>query len=206
MTFPSSSISGVAGTDQQLVSVYRPLSIFLNTYDYKFLQKNIEEIDLLRDLKLNGVDVGGLSNGKTIFVCLDDYGNRDLENKIYINTLNHEFSSNIYKKLSYIQILEWKMVKNRYYYTKDYLNKCLRSQSFSEGVTEDLLSDGFLKNYSLTNDENDFNVYAEKMFTDVHSLSKLGNRYPKILLKINLLKMMYRSIGYSSKFPDELDR
>ena len=55
----------------------------------------------------------------------------------------------------------------------------------------------------MTNDENDFNVYAETLFTEPEKLKKLKATYPNVKIKLEKLKEFYRELGFKGKFPDE---
>lgn len=175
---------------------------FLNSMNKDLISKKISSINLVYDLKAWGSSISGLSNGKIIFISLDDYSslNRD---RIYLEILHHEFSSNIFKGIDWVKRIEWRDINYAYELSWDYLKKCISDTKFAEATSERILKDGFLKNYSLTNDENDFNVYAELVFTDPKNIKVLKENYPKIKTKLEKFKEFYRQSGFVGKFPDE---
>jgi hypothetical protein len=53
---------------------------------------------------------------------------------------------------------------------------------------------GFLSAYGATTPENDFNVYAEKMFTEPETVAKLAARYPLVAKKAAFVASTYAAI------------
>jgi len=178
-------------------SIYR----FLNSYDKEFLKKHLKRIYLFENLKYLNVDVGGLSDGNDIWVCLDNYTS-PLE-EVYARIIHHEFSSNIYKSVPFYKRLSWKNLGVGYDTSMEFLKKCLQNHSFAIQVTEYLLQNGFLKNYSRTNDENDFNVYAETLYSSPFTLKALSKKYHLIKIKLQKVKEFYKDAGLRGTFPDE---
>ena len=66
-----------------------------------------------------------------------------------------------------------------------------------------LYSKGLLKPYSETGLENDFNTYAEVIFTDPERMKKLIKQYPIIRRKYQIFKEFY--LGIDSGFLDTFD-
>ena len=177
------------------------LKEFVSSYDISFIRKNIDEFFLLDTLKYQGNDVGGLSNGKKIYISVEDLGYNYYI--IYLKALHHEFSSNILKSSAYEQYLIWKNISADYYETaKSFFLRCINNVSFAKLSDDGIYAGGFIINYGKTNAENDFNTYAEYLFTNPAKINEL-KKYEKIKTKINLLKKMYRILGYTGKFPDE---
>ena len=202
--FMSKNVKGDEGTRQMIDDFYPSLNKFFSTYGKRFIKSSLDEIVILKNLKYYNNSVGGLSDGDKIYICLDDYsefgGFRD---NVYFKNLNHEFSSNVLRKAKYSKRIMWKYIAYVYDFSREFLIKCLNNPDFSKRVDDNLLNNGFLSNYSLTNEENDFNVYAEKLFAGDSLLLRAKNTYPKVREKLKLLKEIYRDLGYSGKFPDE---
>lgn len=189
--------------EQRMIDMATPaLRKFFHSYNEAFLKGKIESIMLFKNIKYLNSNVGGLSDGNTIWLKLRDLPQESL-NKKYSEVLHHEFSSNVYKQISFMKRTIWKKMNYVYHYTVSYLKKCLNDPSFAISSTEEILSGGFLNNYALTNDENDFNIYAENLFTEPEKLKKLKATYPNIKIKLEKLKEYYRELGFKGKFPDE---
>ena len=204
INFMSEDVKGRQASQYLIDGAYKGLNKFLTIYGKSFLNKNVDEIVLLEDLKFYENSVGGLSNGEKIYICLDDYseynGYRDY---VYFKNLNHEFSSNILKKTAFYKRITWKKIAYIYDFSRNYLIKCLNDSNFAKQSNEYLLENGILSNYGLTGDENDFNVYAEKLFTRDTTLLNAKKNYEKVRKKIEILKEFYRSAGFVGNFPDE---
>jgi len=146
--------------------------------------------------------VGGYSDGENIYLSLRDIPQEACNIK-YAKVLHHEFSSNIYSQVSYIKKIIWKKLGYAYQLSLSFVKKCLSDPEYGLRTTEELLKKGFLKNYSMTNDENDFNIYAETLFTKPQEIKELKNKYPNVKTKLEKLKEYYRELGFKGKFPDE---
>lgn len=173
---------------------------FLRSYEKKFIKSKLEKIYIFSNIKYRGSRVAGLSNGQEIWISIKEYAIIFYTHIHLLETLHHEFSSNIYR--NYPQRHLWSELSD---YGDDdiLLNKCLNDINFSTSTSPKLLSQGFLINYSKTNEENDFNVFAEYLFTKNELLLEAKKTYPKINLKLEMLKRFYRNAGYTGKFPDE---
>jgi hypothetical protein len=176
---------------------------FLTSYDYGFISRNISNINIVLNLRVSNVEVGGLSNGENIYLNIKSYGSSRYETDNYVETLHHEFSSSIFRKISFFQRKTWKLISDSYDYSRAYYFRCLEDASFSDETSERILDLGYIVNYALTNEENDFNVYAERLFTRSNILLANVNSHPLVRKKLNYLKSIYKNFGFSGKFPDE---
>lgn len=176
---------------------------FLDSYDKRFLFKaKLTGIFLFKNIKYLDSKIGGFSDGENIWLSLRDISQESCNIK-YAKVLHHEFSSNIYSQVSYVKKLVWKKLSYAYHFTVNFLKKCLNDPEYAFQTTEDLLEKGFLRNYSMTNDENDFNIYAEILFARPQEIKGLKEKYPNVKIKLDKLKEYYRELGFKGKFPDE---
>lgn len=202
MPFIPSTIDGTT-PNQSLINEFEySFTNFIATYNKEFLKKFASSMNFLHNLKYEGQNVGGLSNGRYVFINLKSYDS-DYVNTFYARALNHELSSGVYRSLSYKETQEWISISNSYDFSSDYLNKCLNGTTFYRQASEIILGKGFLSNYGLTCPENDFNVYAERLFGRDEDLKVWIKKYPKVKIKIDLMKKIYRKAGFTGKFPDE---
>ena len=146
--------------------------------------------------------VGGLSNGSAIWLSVQDYY-YDTLGKIYVETLHHEFSSCIFKRVDKLLRQEWLSFSKIYKKTLEYFTFCLDYPDACSGATAEALNDGLLSLYSLTDEENDFNIYAETLFTDPKSIKENAKKYPAVAKKLEIFKKFYKKLGFVGKFPDE---
>lgn len=185
----------------ELKKFFVSLKQFIQSYSVSFLNKNLDEIILLEGLKYEGEDVGGLSDGRKIFICVEDLGFNYHE--IYLKALHHEISSNIYRTKIFKNSLEWSGFSRNFYDLKrEFFIRCLHDQYFAKVASEKNYVEGFIINYSKTNPENDFNSYAEYLFVFPSKINVL-KKYKKISTKLEFVKKLYRINGFTGKFPDE---
>jgi len=197
----ASNIYGTRASKNKLDIFFPYLKKFISSYDTSFLRKHIDQIVLVENLKKNGIDIGGLSDGRMIFVCLDNYSG-DLT-EVYLRILHHEFSSDVFKANQYELILKWKAIsRSKYDFSSEFNDHCLTDFYFAYTSDNSINSDGFMYNYGKTNEENDFNTYAETLFIRTELMKTLKS-YPKINVKLEMFKKFYRNAGYIGKFPDE---
>lgn len=197
----SQDITGTVASENKLKIFYPYLKTFLMSYDISFLRNHIEEMIVVENLKKNGFDIGGLSDGRKIFVCLDNYVGNLTE--VYLRILHHEFSSAIFKANQYEETLKWKEVsKKKYDFSNSFNERCLKNFDFAYTTNDSINLDGFMFNYGKTNEENDFNTYAESLFIRTDFVKKI-KIFPKINKKLEMLKQFYRNVGFKGKFPDE---
>ncbi len=200
----SSLISGTQPTDGELNAAYRSLLSFGASYNKDFISHNAREINLLHNLSYQKIIVGGLSAGDSIYLNIkDDISDQKFLDFIYIRALHHEFSSSIYRRTSYENKRKWRMISGEYKESSEYLKKCLENTIFARETSDELLKNGFLNNYSMTDSENDVNVFAEMLFTEPVKLERKETKYYLIRQKTNLLKKIYIEAGFAGKFPDE---
>jgi hypothetical protein len=174
---------------------------FLKAYNKEFLRDNISSINIVTDLRLYNVEVGGISNGRDIYLNLLNYNSYNYKINLYKETLHHEFSSNIFKNSSFFARKRWKYISNAYDYSVEFMLKCLQDPKFASASSVSILILGYLNNYSITGEENDFNSYAEKLFMNNFEIFNKADKYENVRKKLNLLKIMYIERGFQGKFP-----
>jgi len=188
--------------DEEMILKATPaIKKFFSSYNKSFLN-SLESLMLFKNINYLKSGVAGLHHDKTIWLCLENVP-QERANRLYLKVLHHEFSSGVYDQISYYKKLIWKKINYAYKYTVAFLKKCLNDPNFSNATSDKLLSEGFLINYSLTDDENDFNVYAEMLFTDPEKLKNLKMSHQLIKVKLEKVKEFYRDAGFKGKFPDE---
>ena len=205
MNFPSIvSVEEIPKNNLEDITI--SLEQFFAVYNPSFLKNNISSINILQKIKVGNSEVAGISNGREISINVVRYSTKQKRISSYTECLHHEFSSNIFRKTSSKNKNEWKHISNSYNYSQHYLLKCLNDPLFAEDISIENLKLGYLQNYSLTNEENDFNNYAEMLFMKEKRLLNGSKIYIKVNKKLIMLKAIYIEMGFIGKFPDELDR
>ena len=109
--------------------------------------------------------------------------------------IHHEFSSLVWKARLDLYSRWRSLLPPGYTEAKDNA-EALKASPSEEGDVER----GFLTLYGATGAENDFNTYAEIMFTDAARLAALADKHPLIAQKLGLVMDAY--ISLDGRFED----
>ena len=168
---------------------------FLSSYSTKFINTNLDEVYLLKGMYFYYEIYGGTYFKKRIYIVNDGtYEDRMLAN------LHHEFSSILLKRYSNLfPFKEWYGINESEF---KYLGNGIEmlGQSDLDDQSDELLSSGFLSKYATSSLENDFNVFAQWIFTKPNELSELCTNHEKINEKHKLVMTFYNQIDSGVDF------
>ncbi len=174
------------------------LSLELKKYPNAVLQRDLLTIYLLDSLTFVGVKYGGTSIGNSLYLT----GGSKLEgysNTFYAALLHHEMSSIFYTTYNFPES-DWALINPddfRYAESDSQILQAIENGDEASN-NEKVLSEGFLSEYARSTPENDFNSYAEMIFTEPKKLKKLAGKYPKIGQKVEIVTRFY--LGISKDF------
>lgn len=184
----------------------------LKKYPPDILLANIHNIYLLDELTVRGSKSDGTYDTakKSIYIRNTFQINGLNHQKIYYltSTLNHEISSILMQKYHFKNELWRQAMGPHFLYENDkdptyewmFVHGYIDSSEYSD--KESLLQRGLLRQYAETGLENDFNTYAELIFTDPARMKHLIHNYPVIAKKYQVFKQFYLSIdpGFAPVF------
>jgi len=172
-------------------------------YPLAVIRKNMTQIYLSNELTIRGAKASGTYDAekKSIYL-LNSFQNRsDLgwARHFLETTIHHELSSLLMHNYQFDDFLWRKAMGKNFLYEKDkdpwYEWKLVRGQMDAPEISEEeLLNRGLLAQYAETGVENDFNTYAEVIFSDPTRMKKLVHEYPTIAKKYQVFKEFYLSI------------
>lgn len=164
-------------------------------YSKEFINSNLTDIYLLKEMYFYNKPFGGTSSEKGIYIC-NDGGTYDN----LLALMHSEFSSILYRNYqSLFPVKEWnKINKPNFKYVGSGVS--LLGQKNLDEQTEELLSNGFLVKYSTSSMEQDFNMFVRWIFTKPNELQKIANRHNKIKNKYNLVIDFYNEINSKVEF------
>ena len=169
------------------------IMMFLSSYPKEVRKEYLQNIYLLSKLRCGEMPFGGTCSDKSIYVSVYTYFN----SQNVLNILHHEFSSVLWRHNKLLMTkADIGMISGYAAYDPDSLLQCLKEGN-CRAEKEELLKEGFLVAYGKTNIENDFNVYAEYLFTKKEHLTKLAKKYPLVNEKVKLFKKFYADLGIS---------
>ncbi len=160
-------------------------------YPQGVLTEQLKTVFFTGKLGFNRQYFTGTNTDEVIYIGSN--GNDEIE-----KTFHHEFSSILFRRKGDDMFeREWKAI-----------SPSLRSGNSASAVSSGLSStkfdtvlceQGYLTPYSLSNFENDFNIYAENMFAGGKEFWRLVDKYPKVMAKMKLTSLFYQRVwsGYS---------
>lgn len=162
------------------------IRIAVSKYPLNLIQKEIRNIFLVGDLQFSGVYFTGTISNNVLFIA--SKANKDIQ-----RTFHHEFSSILLRNYAPFSFeTKWKKI------SPELLN-CKSTTAIKEGYysleqNTFLLNKGYLSAYSLSNWENDFNMYAENIFSGEPQFWNLVDEYPLIKSKTKLVIDFYQQV------------
>ena len=166
----------------------------LGMYPSWLIERELKNIFVVGKLSFNRQYFTGTNSKDAVYIAGE--GNSDIE-----KTFHHEFSSILLRNHSDLQLeKEWRS-----------LSPALRQGNSASAVQAGLYSvdfdsslcvRGYLSPYSLSNWENDFNIYAENIFAGGAAFWAIADHYPSVSTKMKLVVGFYHSIwpGYTETF------
>lgn len=145
--------------------------------------KAVRKIYLLGRLRFAGENFFGTNSRYDIYMALEN--NDEIE-----RTFHHELSSILFRNNpSYLIQDEWKKLSPELFSGSS--ADAMKAGYYSTDYAPELLEKGYLSRYSLSNWENDFNMYAEELFCGGKTFWALADKYPKLLQKTRLIIRFY---------------
>ncbi|MBI3897627.1 MAG: hypothetical protein HY308_04930 [Gammaproteobacteria bacterium] len=176
------------------------LTLALEKYPPNLIRKEIKEFVLLETLTVNSFPAGGTYDTSTKRIFIARIGRKGAAHGVDFmqETFHHELSS-LLKRSYHFPEQDWKKASGRdfsYQIESDpelFINYAHNLAEVPEN--EALYQRGLLNFYSETGLENDFNTYAQTVFTDPQKVRALIRQYPVIRDKYAVFKAFYLGIN-----------
>jgi hypothetical protein len=169
-------------TDQRNVSAaLEGIDSALNKYPTGFVAKLVSDVFVCGVLHAASARAAGtLGDGWILIAAPEDRDPDDVE-RMAGATFHHELSSVVLKKTAALDRWREFWPSGR---AQEYgYDKVVR---LGQGDDPDP-SGGFVSAYGMTNPENDFNMYAEKMFTEPKVMARLASQYQLVRTKLQFV-------------------
>lgn len=152
----------------------------LTAYPAGFVSSQIDAIFIAGNMFFDGMPAGGTYRHSWIIVAstTDPTGESNYNSALY--GVHHELSSFIYHK---------NLVVTRFWgelMPKGWQAKVTDKEALARSYQPIDYENGFLNNYATTSVENDFNTYAEFVFSRSDELVELAKTYPLVAKKLRL--------------------
>ena len=161
----------------------------LEQYPRGFVSHLIHAIFICGELRMGGVGAGGTAGPAWIIVAAPaDLGTEGIRYASLVG-VHHELSSFVLRVNPATRAQWSEFAPAGWNFVEDAGGALGRAQAAAPS-----LETGFLSAYGGTNLENDFNVYAEKMFTEPDSLARLAQAHSLIRRKLDFVRATYVAI------------
>ena len=193
------------GEDLASDEVSRSLKIIkkaLKKYPEEVLKQNLVKIYVLKRIEFFGVGYGGTNSNDIVYVTnngiSEGYTDEYLE-----KTFHHEFSSILLR--NYPDLFpekKWKAINTADYKDESGGVEAIRSNAAGTDFSDELMKQGFLYQYAMTDLENDLNSFAENIFCQKEDYKSFVLKYLKIKQKQDLIIEFYQKINenFSKEF------
>jgi len=161
----------------------------LQQYPPGFVSKLIKAIFICGELRMQHERASGaVALAWVIISARPDYGAEGLR-EVGFSSLHHELSS-LVLRADTGSLAKWaKFAPAGWPFVEDPGGALRRAETAAPS-----LDTGFLSAYGATNLENDFNVYAEKMFGNPEEVARLAREHPLIRQKLDFVMATYAAI------------
>jgi hypothetical protein len=156
-------------------------------YPKNFIDNEVKHIYIMGKISFNKEWFTGTNSRYDIFIASTD--NDEIE-----KTFHHEFSSILLRNHpNFTMEINWKALSPELIGG----NSAFAIEQGYNDVTfnKKLCEKGYLSKYSLSNWENDFNMYAENIFTGGKEFWKIVDAYPKVKIKTNMVIAYYAKLN-----------
>lgn len=159
------------------------------------LEKELDNVYIVGSLRFGGQQFTGTNSQRDIYIA---GGNKEQTER----TFHHELSSILLRNYADDHFMyEWKQLSPSL--RQGTSAAAVRNGLYSVELDEGLMAKGYLSPYSLSNAENDFNMYAEYLFCGGKHFWQLAARFPIVQQKLKLIIGFYHDkiwSGYSESF------
>lgn len=166
----------------------------LAKYPKEILLKNIQTIHCLKSLRFYGVSYGGTNSYTDIYICNNGivayYTDEYLE-----KTFHHEFSSILLRNyMKNLDVQEWNKLLPKGFSYGSGGKDAISAGKDSMYPNDSICSRGFVCEYGTASLEEDFNTFAELLFTCNHTFRKNILNHEILRKKAELVIGFYRKL------------
>lgn len=167
------------------------ISDALGSYPAGFVNQLIDAVFVCGELKFDGIPAAATYGPRWLIVSATP--DRYLSEGNYRSALlgvHHELSSLVYQR-SPGYALQWsRLMPDGWQAAASYQQALARTPENSND-----LANGFLRSYGKTSMENDFNTYAEMLFSDPQQLREFALQYPRVGEKLGVVISAYLALS-----------
>ena len=173
----------------------------MSKYPAGLLKQNIDAVFIVKEMRFYGLKYGGTNSRDTIYVSNRGVGDGFTDHYI-LSTFHHELSSILLRNYPVMFDRAAWLAANRDGFTY----RSSGMESLKDGTAGTKYSrrfhlDGFLNQYATSSMEEDFNTFAEALFTGDSRFWEAVDRYPRVEKKAAVILAFYAALdpGYTEE-------
>jgi hypothetical protein len=158
------------------------------------LERSLQSVYVLRRITFYGLDYGGTNSNDTVYLANDGTAN-GYSDAFLEGAFHHEFSSIVLRNnMPKLDIAAWKAANPAGFTYGAGGTAALQAGRASTEMTDAMLEQGFVSQYSQASLEEDFNMVAECLFMGRKQFWAGAAKYPSIAAKARLAIELYGSL------------
>ncbi len=186
------SASGGALAETQYERVLGVLKQAMAKYPENVLQQHLKQVFVLSELKYSGVTASGTNSLTTLYLKVGDV-QRGFTNEWIERVFHAEFSSILLRNRGLDTEAWHKLNPPNFQYLGNGVT-AIKQGKHGLRLDETLHTKGFLKEYSQSTLENDFNAFAASLFVGDKRVWDLAEKHPKLKGKLELTIAFYHAL------------
>jgi hypothetical protein len=165
----------------------------LQKYPVEVLNENIKKIYILKSMEFYGLLFGGTNSNDIVYIVNSGIDN-GYSDKFVEQTFHHEFSSILLRNNRHLfPEKDWSKF-NKLPYGEGGVY-ALKNNIDNINLDTNIMKQGFLCQYAMSDIENDFNTFAENLFCPNENFRLYTRQYPEINNKLNIFIKFYSQIN-----------
>lgn len=182
-------------SNKELKRFPRLLKEVLYKYPHAVILKNLKGVCLAKKMTFYGTQFGA-TNSIDIIYLTSGGENNGYTNQYLYEAFHHEFSSILLRNYNFPRN-KWLSCNPKDFKYKGGGVQAIKKNIASQKGTKSLYKKGFLAQYSLSDFEEDFNLYSEMIFVQPKIFKSLSKEYKAIDEKFKIWLSFYQSIDKS---------
>ncbi len=167
----------------------------LSRYPIDLVRKNLRAVYFADEIRFFGLSYGGTNSRDTIYIA-NRGATEGFTDSFLARTFHHEFSSILLRNNpDKFDVQAW-CAANRSPYGDGGI-QALRNGTYETRYAEKWNVDGFLNQYGASSLEEDFNTFAEALFTGDREFWSLAAKYPRLKDKVTVAIAFYQALDPS---------
>ncbi|MFM9873796.1 MAG: hypothetical protein ACKVQS_10070 [Fimbriimonadaceae bacterium] len=167
----------------------------LAKYPNKLTETNLKTIYISQNLSFYGLNYGGTNYIDSLYLTLIPIKQDDINLKFLERAFHHELSSILLRNHSQLfPNSAWIAANPPDFNYRGDGTQSLREGTASTKYNDKLNEQGFLAEYSTSSVEEDFNMFAEAIFSGDPDFWRIYNRFPAVAKKADLVMNFYNKL------------